>query len=140
MNKQKFVFLLLLGFLLLIISGALIALPFILPQSPDYKHETDRWAVIEDVQGNRMAVEPIDNNVWEQLVNLYNNESRYFVGSIIEEYDNTWGFRLKPENVTVAKYTAEGLQGTIRYISENLDYWLGGWGYIGSYVVEIHEP
>jgi hypothetical protein len=41
--------------------------------------------------------------------------------------------------VTVAEVTAEGLQGTISYISENMDYWLNGWAYVSSKVVEIHS-
>ena len=55
------------------------------------------------------------------------------------EYDNRWGFRFDPNNVTVAEFTAEGLQATIRYISENLDYWLDGWAYVHAKVTEIHS-
>ena len=104
------------------------------------KHETDRWAVIEDVNGDRMAVEPVSDEVWFQMIQMRQNGSRLFVGSIVEKYDNKWGFRFKPDNVTIAEFTAEGLQATIRYISENLDYWLGGWAYVSSQVIEINSP
>jgi len=51
-----------------------------------------------------------------------------------------WGFRFKPETVAVAEVTAEGLQATIQYISENLDYWLDlGWAYVDAKVTEIHQ-
>jgi len=83
------------------------------------KHETDRWAVIKDVNGDRIAVETVSDEVWSELVQLNQNGSERFVGGIVVEYDNRWGFRFDPNNVTVAEFTAEGLQATIRYISEN---------------------
>jgi len=103
------------------------------------KHETNRWAVIEDVNEDRMAVEPISDHIWLELVQLNQNGTRMFVGGIVERYDNKWGFRFKPDTVTVAQVTAEGLQATISYISENIDDWLNGWAYVGAKVVEIHS-
>jgi len=81
------------------------------------KHETNRWAVIEDVNGNSMAVEPISDLVWSELVQFNQNGNKMFVGGVVERYDNKWGFRFKPDTVRVAQFTAEGLQGTIEYIS-----------------------
>lgn len=104
------------------------------------KHDTNRWAVIHDVNGDRMAVEPVSDHVWSELVQLNQNGTIMFVGGIVERYDNKWGFRFKPDTVTVAQFTAEGLQGTIKDISGDLDYWLGlGWAYVGSNVVEVHS-
>ncbi len=103
------------------------------------KHETNRWAVIEDIHGDRMAVEPTDSKVWSELVELNNNGSRMWVGGIVERYGSKWGFRFKPDTVTVAQFTAEALQATIRMISEDLDYWLNlKWAYVGAKVVEIY--
>jgi len=104
----------------------------------EVKHETNRWAIIEDVNGDRIAVEPIDDHIWSELVQLNQNGTRMFVGGIAERYDNKWGFRFKPDTVRVASVTAEGLQATIKYISENLDYWLNGWAYVSAKVVEVH--
>jgi hypothetical protein len=67
------------------------------------------------------------------------NGTRMFVGGIVEKYGNKWGFRFKPDSVTIAQVTAEGLQATIKYISENLDYWLDGYAYVSSKVVETHS-
>jgi len=104
------------------------------------KHETNRWAVIEDVNGDKMAVEPTSNQVWSELVNLHQNETRMFVGGIVERYNNKWGFRFKPDTVRVAQFTAEGLQATIRDMSADIDYWLSlGWAYVSAKVVEIHS-
>jgi len=103
------------------------------------KHETDHWAVIKDVNGDRIAVETVSDEVWSQLVQLNQNGSERFVGGIVVEYDNKWGFRFDPSTVTVAEFTAEGLQATIRYISENLNYWLDGWAYVHAKVTEIHS-
>ena len=103
-------------------------------------HDGNRWAVITDREGSLMAVESVSDEVWEQLVELCQNKNREWVGGIVEQYANKWGFRFKPENVTVAEFTAEGLQATIRYIRENLDYWLGGWAYVSARVIEAHSP
>lgn len=103
-------------------------------------HETGRWAVIEDLNGHHIAVEPVSEEVWNQLVGLYQNGTRMWIGGIVEEYRNKWGFRFKPETITVAEVTAEGLQATIQYMSENLDYWLDlGWAYVSAKVTEIHD-
>jgi len=104
------------------------------------KHETNRWAVIEDINGDRMAVEPVRNHIWSELVQLNQNGTRMWVGGIVERYNDKWGFRFKPDSVTVAEVTAEGLQATIRDISANIDYWLSlGWAYVSAKVVEIHS-
>ena len=103
-------------------------------------HETERWAVVQDLKGDRIAVEPSNDEVWNQLVDLHQNRTRMWIGGIVEEYDSKWGFRFKPENVTVAQITAEGLQAAIQFISEDLDYWLDlGWAYVSAQVTEIHD-
>lgn len=104
------------------------------------EHETNRWAVVRDVNGDIIAVEPSRDEVWGQLVEMYENGTQLWVGGIVERYNNSWGFHFQPETVAVAEVTAEGLQATIQYISENLDYWLGGWAYVSARVTEIHLP
>ena len=103
------------------------------------KHDTYRWAAIADREGSRVAVEPVSDEVWEKIAQLYQNQSTRFFGGIVERYENKWGFRFKPESVTVAEFTAEGLQANIRYISEHLEYWLGGWAYVSAIVSETHS-
>jgi len=104
------------------------------------KHETNRWAVIEDVNGDRIAVEPVSNQIWSELIQLKENETRMFVGGIVERYNNKWGFRFTPDTVTVAQVTAEGLQATIRDITADIDYWVNlGWAYVSAKVIEIHS-
>jgi len=103
------------------------------------KHDTDRWAVIQDVNGDRMAVEPTSGEVWSQLVQLSQNGSRRWVGGMVERYDNKWGFRFNPETVTVAEVTIEEAQATIKYISEHVDERLDKWTYVSSRVAEVHS-
>lgn len=50
------------------------------------KHDTYRWAVIVDREGSRMAVEPMSDEVWEKMTQLYRNQSTRFVGGIVEQY------------------------------------------------------
>ena len=124
--------------MVIIIAGVLVWNYF--DQLSALKHETDRWAVIQDVNGDRIAVETTSDTIWEQLVRLQENKTERFIGSILEEYDNKWGFRFKPENITIAEVTVEGMQATIRHISEDLDYWLelGLIVYVSATVAEIH--
>jgi len=103
------------------------------------KHDTERWAVIEDVNADRIAVEPTSNHVWSELVNLNQNGTKMLVGGVVERYNNKWGFRFKPDTVKVAQFTAEGLQATMEYISTHIDDWLNGWAYVSSKVIEVHS-
>lgn len=103
-------------------------------------------AIIEDIKGDRIAVEPTNCEVWDKLVELYHSKEEMWIGGVVEVFifirpdpNYPWGFRFKPENITVAEVTAEGLQTTIRDISENLDYWIRiGHPYVFAKVVEIH--
>ncbi len=104
------------------------------------KHETSRWAVIEDINGDQIAVETVRNDTWAELVQMRQNGSRLWVGSFVEAYDNLWGFRFAPGNLTVAEVTAEGLQANIKYISANLANWMGQLAYVSAKVVDVHSP
>lgn len=122
-----------------VVALGLIAWTRYLEELSALKHDTDRWAAIQDVRGDRIAVETTSDEVWSQLVQMSQNGNRRFIGGIVESYDNKWGFRFTPATLTVADFTAEGLQATISYISENLDYWLDGWAYVQATVSEVHS-
>ena len=106
------------------------------------KHDTDTWAVIEDSKGDIIAIETTKHSVWDTIVNLHNNQTEIWIGGIVEEYDNHWGFRFRPDTTVIAEITIEGAQSTIQGISEDLNYWIITWGkeaYVFSKVVERHE-
>jgi hypothetical protein len=104
------------------------------------KHETNRWAVIEDMNGDKMAVETVWNETWAVLVEMRQNGSRLWVGSFVESYGNKWGFRLDPGNLTVAQVAEEDLQVTMRYVSASLNGWMGRFVYISAKVVDVNSP
>jgi hypothetical protein len=90
-----------------------------------------RLAVIEDSNGHRIAVEPVRDDVWDAIVELYQSGGEMWIGGGVETFltfrpdlNYPWGFRFKPGTIVVAEVTAEGLQATIESISDNLDYWL----------------
>ena len=87
-------------------------------------HETEKWAVIKDSKGDIIAVESTDDKVWNALHGLYENQTAMWIGGIIEEYDNKWGFRFKPETIIIAEITVEGAQSNIKGITEDLNYWI----------------
>ena len=104
----------------------------------------NRIAIIEDVNGDRIGVEPVSDEVWNRLVELYHTGDKLWIGGVVEVFifiradpNYPWGFRFNPETVTVAEVTAEGLQTTIRDICENLDYWRElGHAYVFATVVD----
>jgi hypothetical protein len=112
--------------------------------SPD---EIVVMAIIEDTNGDRIGVEPTSSDVWDELVELYHSKEVMLIGGPVEVFifirpdpNYPWGFRFKPENVTLAENTAEGLQTTIRGISEDVYYWIRlGQAYVFAKVVEIQE-
>lgn len=105
-------------------------------------HDTNRWAVIKDSKGDIISVETVSDQVWHQLADLHQNQTRMWIGGTVEKYNNAWGFRFKPETITIAQITIEAAQSNIRGISQNLDYWMNTWGretYVLAKVTEIHE-
>lgn len=106
------------------------------------KHETEKWAVIIDSKEDIIAVETTDLNVWISLRNLHQNQTEMWIGGIVEEYGNHWGFRFKPDTIIIAEITIEGAQSNIQAISEDLNYWINQWTkqtYVLAKVQEIHE-
>jgi hypothetical protein len=103
-----------------------------------------RLAIIEDSNGHRIAVEPVNDTVWDALVALYQSGGEMWIGGCAETFltfrpdpNYPWGFRFNPETITVAEVTAEGLQTTIESISNNLDYWLDiGQAYVFARVTD----
>jgi hypothetical protein len=110
--------------------------------SDKIRHETDSWVVIEDSKGDVMAVETTEPGVWDDLVGLRNSQAEMWVGGVVEEYDNYWGFRFRPDSIVVAEVTIEGAQSNIRGISGDLSYWINVWAkeaYVFAKVLEIHQ-
>jgi hypothetical protein len=70
---------------------------------------------------------------------LLQNGTRMWVGGVVERYGNKWSYRFHLDTIIAAQYTIEGAQATIRYISQDIDYWIDfGIAYVGATVVEIH--
>jgi hypothetical protein len=105
------------------------------------KHDTNTWAVIEDSKGDVIAVETAESSVWDNLVSLRSNQTAMWIGGIVEEYDNYWGFRFRPDTIVIAEITIEGAQSNIQGISGDLNYWINIWAreaYVLAKVIEIH--
>ncbi|UCD96430.1 MAG: hypothetical protein JSV35_08080 [Candidatus Bathyarchaeota archaeon] len=106
------------------------------------KHDSDRWAVIRDSNGDIIAVESTDDETWNTLQDLRQNQTEMWIGGIIESYDNKWNFRFRPDTIIVARFTVEGGQSNIQGISTDLDYWINIWTketYVLATVIEIHD-
>ena len=106
------------------------------------KHDTQKWAVIVDSKGDIIAVETTDEEVWAVLKALSLNQTEIWIGGLVEEYDNFWGFRFIPDSSTVAEITVEGAQSNIMGISGDLNYWINVWSkqaYVLATVFGLHE-
>jgi hypothetical protein len=106
------------------------------------KHDSQRWAVVTDSKGDIIAVETTDPEVWAVFKALWLNQTERWIGGFVEEYDNYWGFRFRPDSIVVAEITIEGAQSNIGGISGDLDYWINVWSkqaYVLATVSELHE-
>ncbi len=138
MKKKKVV---LVGAVIVVMSVVVASLSYLGAIPPG---TNNRLAVIEDEKGDRIGVEPISDEVWSKLVELFHSKEMMWIGGVVEEFINVepdkyykWGFRFKPGTIVVAEVTAEGLQTTIRDISANIDYWLDvGYAYVFAKVTD----
>ncbi|MHA1557157.1 MAG: hypothetical protein ACTSPM_09520 [Candidatus Heimdallarchaeota archaeon] len=96
---------------LLITSIILFSLPYcFLPENKAYiqKHSTKRWAIITDKDGNKMEIEPTDNDSW-LVISFLNERDHIWLTSLtgkVASYNTTWGYRFVPESIRV---TTSGL-------------------------------
>jgi hypothetical protein len=51
-------------------------------------NENIRMAIIEDIKGDRTAIEPVSDGVWNKLVELHNSKQEMWIGGVVEEYIN----------------------------------------------------
>ncbi len=113
-------------FSLVVIITLLFGYPtyfFILNSSEDINHETNSWAIVEDFDGNKLAVDLFNRSIREELRNDYrtNPSSRMFIYGFIESYDNTWQFRFRPSTVSSVTGDSRISYNTILEIANNLD-------------------
>jgi hypothetical protein len=104
-------------------------------------HETDRWVVIMDSKGDIIAVETTSDDIWNTFIDLHQNQTEMWIGGIVEEYKNKWGFRFDLNTIIIAQVTIEGAQSNIQGISGDLEYWIDTWStitYVFAKVIEIH--
>jgi hypothetical protein len=66
----------------------------------------------------------MNDAAWQALIALHQKGGSMWIGGDVEAERTAWGFQFKPGTIVVAEVTAEGLQTTIRGLSENMDYWL----------------
>jgi hypothetical protein len=130
-------------FVLAIIVASLVLVSF---NDANYlsktKHESQKWGVIVDSHEDIIAVETTSQEVWDTLKALYLNQTEMWIGGLVEEYDNFWGFRFGPDGIVVAEITIEGAQSNIQGIGGDLDYWLNVWSrqvYVLATVSELPE-
>jgi len=133
----------------IVLIGAIIVVMIVVAANLSYlgaipPETNNRLAVIEDEKGDRIGVEPISDEVWSKLVELFHGKEMMWIGGVVEEFINIkpdkhykWGFRFKPGTIVVAEVTAEGLQTTIRSISADIGYWLDiGQAYVFAKIVD----
>lgn len=105
------------------------------------RHDTERWVVIVDSHKDIIAVETTSQQVWDTLEALSLNQTEMWIGGLVEEYDNYWGFRFRPDSIVIAEITIEGAQSNIQGIGGDLNYWLNVWSkqvYVLATVSELH--
>lgn len=99
----------------------------------------ERRALIEDINGDKIIVETVSDEIWHELVQLHDNGSERWIGGAVETYGNEWGFRFDPNTIMVAEYTIEMIQTTLSLIRGDLAYWLRSVAVVWAKVVDIAE-
>ncbi|MHA1308771.1 MAG: hypothetical protein ACTSO7_16685 [Candidatus Heimdallarchaeota archaeon] len=132
---------------LVIIFSLLFGYPIyflVLNNSLDIKHETNRWALIVDTEGSKLAIEAVNSSVWERIVSNYQEFKDYDYPMVITcegivPYNNSWGFRIDPKTVKFLYGLIRGSTHTIKQLASNLDYYLNDhFGYIAIYIDSIN--
>ena len=126
MNERRKIIELFSLFIILILLFGYPTYFFIFNSSEDIKHETNRWAIIEDYDGNQLAVDAPNRSIWEELRKDWKELRKDYdmlIFGVIVSYDNSWHFRLEPSTLGLC-----GLGGIIREqtysiieIANNLD-------------------
>jgi len=117
---------------------------FVLNNSLDIKHETNRWALIVDTEGSKLAIEAVNSSVWERIVLNYQEFKDYDYPMVITSegivpYNNSWQFRIDPNTVKFLYGLIKGPTHTIKQLASNLDYYLNDhFGYIAIYIDSIN--
>jgi len=113
---------------------------FILNNSKDIKHETNRWAIANDIEGNLIAIEVSNSSLWEELQFDYelNLDSEICIIGLIIAYNNLWGFRLEPSTVHLESPYSRS-SATILEIANSLDYYLSSQYGIKLYSMRFFE-
>jgi len=107
----------------LILLFIFLVLSFVFTFSPpDIKHETNRWIIVWDDVGKRIAIEPTEESVWEELLLLKDNISWYSINGLVVPYNNFWHFHFDPSTIELM----DSIRGmaTIARITYNLDIYL----------------
>jgi len=112
---------------------------FVFNFSADIKHETTRWAIIEDNLGNRLAIEPDNTTVWKMLVECNKPTLYAYIEGIVVPYENLWQFRFEPLTISVHNGNIRSMNANIQYIASNLDHFLFNESGINIVKIEIFE-
>ena len=98
---------------------------FIFNNSPQIKHETNRWMLIRDNDGNKIAVEAINSSLWDSLKMFYheyeNEGEPMSILGVVVSYDNSWQFRLNPSTISMGYGFWKMETYTISEITTNLE-------------------
>ena len=115
-------------FSLVVIFTLLFCFPtyfFIIKITEDIKHETINWIIVEDYDGNQLAVDPLNISMWNSLRLFYKTNAEYDIHwiliGVIVSYDNSWQFRLEPSTVYLVKGPIKGQTYSINGIANNLE-------------------
>jgi len=98
---------------------------FIINNSPEIKHETNRWMLIRDNDGNKIAFETINSSLWDSLTMSYqeyeNEGEPMSILGVVVSYDNSWQFRLDPSTISMGYGFWKMETYTISEITTNLE-------------------
>ncbi len=133
MKKRRKIIELFSLFVILILLFGFPTYVLITNNSEDIKHETNRWAIIEDYDGNQLAIDAFNSSIWNELRKDWkelrkdsgtNLSAPMFIFGLVVSYDNSWQFRFEPSTVSSTIGYIKEPSYTIIEIANNLEWHL----------------
>lgn len=116
---------------------------WVVPSFEGQPTNTVNLCTIQDINGDSLEIQVNSEEVWQQILEMYQTRQRKWVGGKLINATNVWEFTFDPDTIIVAEFTVEALQTTLEQIRADPDYWfnvMGGICYIGARVTEVNTP
>ena len=108
---------------MLALTFVLVVLSIVLNTNNKLAHDSSKWAVIKDTNGDQIAFETTNEVYWDVLKRAAGKtkDSNYFAFGKLIYYDNFWGYRIDPVTAYIFNVSDDSTISNIQTISDLAD-------------------